>query len=771
MVSCIPNRLSGMLIFLSKGPISRIVLCPPAGLALKSLQALCLEFDSFILDYVNAEGEALLGICWDLKIKGYHQEDRTRLTTNSVLDEHIKWVSEQINHDDLTKLAILTWNFDASSQLPSEQLFHFLAHPHNEVDNLYPVLHTSYSNLIGNYSTDWQFKQEFTELLSFLKNRMEDEWNVIQKCMSLEQSTTTPYSLLYPLAVDTSSGFYISRHDCRRHTSSAGAISSQPQNDDSSRPAHSKQPDYSPSAKKENDKERVPASNRVEDQNPAAIGAEEAQDTKRRHRIFLQSETHLTTNDQLHNEVRGIYASLAMVEERCIGYQQSELPSTLSQDQWQALISLHRLLLHKHNDFFLASQHPSASVALKKLSERYAMPARMWRHGIHSFLEFLRHRLPDSSEHILTFLHLAYTMMTLLLESVPAFKNTWFECLGDLARYSMAVNPPERETWAGVARYWYLQVSDRNPNVGRIQHHLAVLARPDVVRQLFHYTKSLVSVRPFPSAGESILFLFDPLLNGSGLYGQPVAASAFVAAHGCLFTQRPISDLKVHVQECLSHLKEYINQLGAAFKIYGAYMALCNFAAIFQYGSMDAVLPSKFEGDFPQRQQQEDGEQEGVSSNLIYYGSCLAFETFCVILDQIGNENVYPAVHVYLAFIWRMVLNKNMENINLVVPWSKIATFLNRMIHSDIDFGVIEGDEFPITQDRKNMPEDFLICGQVWSRCYFPVNFFKDAMTEDDGRSIEVPPLRASRTHRCLWLGHQLAKVCFISFIFTKDNH
>ena len=39
MVSCIPNILSGsMLIFLSKGPISRIVLCPLAELALKSLQ-------------------------------------------------------------------------------------------------------------------------------------------------------------------------------------------------------------------------------------------------------------------------------------------------------------------------------------------------------------------------------------------------------------------------------------------------------------------------------------------------------------------------------------------------------------------------------------------------------------------------------------------------------------------------------------------------------------------------------------------------------------
>jgi hypothetical protein len=59
----------------------------------------------------------------------------------------------------------------------------------------------------------------------------------------------------------------------------------------------------------------------------------------------------------------------------------------LSNEQWQALIALHRTLLHEHHDFFLASQHPSASPALRRLAGKYTMPARMWRHGIHSFLE------------------------------------------------------------------------------------------------------------------------------------------------------------------------------------------------------------------------------------------------------------------------------------------------------------------------------------------------------------------------------------------------
>lgn len=67
------------------------------------------------------------------------------------------------------------------------------------------------------------------------------------------------------------------------------------------------------------------------------------------------------------------------------------------------------------------------------------MPARMWRHGIHSFLERLGNRLPASLDHMLAFIYLAYSMMALLYETVPAFEDTWIECLGDLGRYRMAI--------------------------------------------------------------------------------------------------------------------------------------------------------------------------------------------------------------------------------------------------------------------------------------------------------------------------------------------
>jgi Est1 DNA/RNA binding domain len=241
--------------------------------------------------------------------------------------------------------------------------------------------------------------------------------------------------------------------------------------------------------------------------------------------ILLQPETRPITQKQLVNEVKGIYAGLVMVEKKCVEIDQQQAATTnkLTNEQWQALIALHRTLLHEHHDFFLASQHPSSSPALKRLATKYTMPACMWSHAIYSFLELLRDQLPDSLDHMLSFIDLAYSMMSLLLESVPSFEETWIGCLGDLARHRMAieeVDMRDREVWAGDARMWYGKASDKSPNVGRIQHHLAVLARPNIVQQLFYYSKASLSVNPFPNARKSVTLLFNPFLANGEIASQ-----------------------------------------------------------------------------------------------------------------------------------------------------------------------------------------------------------------------------------------------------------
>lgn len=509
--------------------------------------------------------------------------------------------------------------------------------------------------------------------------------------------------------------------------------------------------------------------------------------------LTLQPKTRQITEEQLINEVRGIYAGLVLVEKKCveIDQQQAKNKGNLSNDQWQALIALHRTLLHEHHDFFLASQHPSASPALRRLASKYAMPARMWRHGIHSFLEFLRHRLPDSLDHMLAFIYTAYSMMALLLESVPSFEDTWIECLGDLARYRMAVEETDlrdREVWAGVARYWYHKAADKSPRMGRIQHHLAVLARPNILQQLFYYTKSLVCAQPFPNSRDSILLLFNPLLNQESSHHPPIM-SFFVKGHGLLFHRLSILSFLQCGHGFLSHLGTHIGRAGAKWREQGVYIASANFAAMLGYGAETSLKPLlQLENDTAKQiatAKEHYSQAAPVASSpttspssfslphpdatftsspeILFYSSCFAFNTLSSTLKHIGDKNVLPHVHVSLAFLWSLALvPESMKLVQSEVPWQALVAFLNTLNWQGVHESKLRSEDFPLSESSsgtcRHLPEDFLLRGQIWTQLYYPDGFFSSSSLEDEEeRALELPSINLPRTERCLWLGHRLA--------------
>ena len=141
-------------------------------------------------------------------------------------------------------------------------------------------------------------------------------------------------------------------------------------------------------------------------------------------------------------EVNEIYAKLDKVEKQCIDVDNKQIAAALDKhkaqrthptaEQWKAQITLHQSLLNEHHDFFLATQHPSASQELRDKAMQYNMPTRLWRHAIYDFLEVLRHRLPGSLEHMLAFINIAFTMITPLLKVFDKVNYMWTEWLGDL---------------------------------------------------------------------------------------------------------------------------------------------------------------------------------------------------------------------------------------------------------------------------------------------------------------------------------------------------
>jgi hypothetical protein len=96
----------------------------------------------------------------------------------------------------------------------------------------------------------------------------------------------------------------------------------------------------------------------------------------------MQPDSRGISQDQLGKEVRAIYAGLTMVEAKAISLDKAKMDAAqqgpLPYKALYGLIGVHKALLNEHHDFFLASQHPSASPALHRLASKYSMPARMW---------------------------------------------------------------------------------------------------------------------------------------------------------------------------------------------------------------------------------------------------------------------------------------------------------------------------------------------------------------------------------------------------------
>jgi hypothetical protein len=505
--------------------------------------------------------------------------------------------------------------------------------------------------------------------------------------------------------------------------------------------------------------------------------------------IISQPETRPISQEQLVAEVKGIYAGLVMVEAKCIEVDNKQAAlaqsdgghSKLNNEQWQALIALHRTLLHEHHDFFLASQHPSASPALRRLASKYAMPARMWRHGIHSFLELLRHRLQASLDHMLAFIYLAYTMMALLYETVPAFEDTWIECLGDLARYRMAIEEDDardREVWTGVARQWYSKASDKSPTTGRLYHHLAILARPNALQQLFYYSKSLCVVVPFVSARESILTLFEPVLNadnGRGQYRLPPLDTAFVRAHGLMFTGRTPEKFEPAVNDFLGLLDNQIGRVTRKFMEQGYYIAVSNIVAMLGFASkenviMQAIEVSKKEEALVEKKSESSLEPSTTSMKSFENAQNLTNSTLEIVLQRIGDPNVLPFLHVSLVFMYYISRYPHaMRLLEGNFPWKSLSVMLNTLLAPYGTPERIENPNFPlpIKDDARPFVEDFALRGVLWADKYYPDTWFSNDKIDDEEKYLEVASMTDDRKERILWLACRISEagnwICYHS--------
>jgi len=515
--------------------------------------------------------------------------------------------------------------------------------------------------------------------------------------------------------------------------------------------------------------------------------------------MILQPDSSPISQDQLAAEVKGIYAGLVMVEAKCINIdaaQAHDLDSQLGAEQWQALIALHRTLLYEHHDFLMATQHPSATPALRGLAVKYSMPARMWKHGIHAFLEVLRHRRPDSQDYMLSFIYLAYQMMALLYETVPSFLDTWIECLGDLARYRMAIEE-EKEAhaqWGGVAARWYTMAADRHPAVGRLNHHLGILERPSL-RKLFFYSKALTCVIPFPNAKDSLATLCGPIVQDEQAIknSSQSAEASTVTFHAMVIAEQDEANIGLMSSTALRLLVQLPRP---KLREIGVTLAIVNVAGRLGLGAstnklwqrytnaLDRSQPSSnaVSAGLPKCEPLPDKDGCAVRDSMTDVRTDFYFQCFNGVVRSYGAKgdiwDLLPFVHVMLVHLHSLQSLQSREGAHdtythggslmdtAKLSWGGLSDYLNSLIqHEPLNARVLDSARqgvFPAPSERKEaarpLPEDHMIRGLVWGQWYFPSDWFVGHAADDDSRAIETAGMKRDRVERVQWLG------CYFAF-------
>jgi hypothetical protein len=240
----------------------------------------------------------------------------------------------------------------------------------------------------------------------------------------------------------------------------------------------------------------------------------------------------------------------------------------------------------------------------------------------------------------------------------------------------MTMELTNREIWANVSKYWYNQVAYHSPNVGRVQHHLAVLSHPDVLQQLFYHTKALISVRPFTDGRENFNTLLSSY-NGQSLH-QHSTVTALLAAHGALFCHGSTEQFITLANHFLSLLRKEISLPGRQ-GLQSVYMMSSNFSSVLQHGALETIIAVEFSQNQSTNatgahadalkwaacsavdSRRPSGGSVAAPSQIptwiTFHGCSLAFHTLAVLLDQVEDPSICPGVHISLALIWCLALH------------------------------------------------------------------------------------------------------------------
>ncbi|KAF9009359.1 hypothetical protein BDQ17DRAFT_1388235 [Cyathus striatus] len=147
---------------------------------------------------------------------------------------------------------------------------------------------------------------------------------------------------------------------------------------------------------------------------------------------------------------------------------------------------------------------------------------------------------------------------------------------------------PDHLKWRLIARDWYGAGLAEQPGTGKLHHHLGLLSKEiesEELRGIYHFVKSMTTLHPFPTARESVLPIWSLAAQTRRALPDARAPELFVLLQGMLFTNIQLDDFVPTLARFIERLK-----IEGAEEREWIMMAVCNIAAVLEYGRSNGVL-------------------------------------------------------------------------------------------------------------------------------------------------------------------------------------
>ncbi|KAI9433991.1 hypothetical protein H4582DRAFT_1983834 [Lactarius indigo] len=391
------------------------------------------------------------------------------------------------------------------------------------------------------------------------------------------------------------------------------------------------------------------------------------------------------------------------------------------------------------------------------------------------------------------------TMSSSSSEKHPARPDSPSPSVGIVAARLMELEP-EKERWRRVARDWYAEGVAGTPGHGKLHHHLGLLSREaegEELRGVYHFVKSMIAIRPFETARESVLPLWSQTAQARRSAPDARAPELFVLLHGMLFTNIQLDDFS----STLARLVERLSIEEPEGREW-AMMAAVNIGALLEYGRPQGFLrrsgvlgqdrnPAAIAAATKVKlakkaQADERMEVDGVSAIQISPALSDALPslepspsfkmaqdlTFGMLAHALRSTRDVPNPYVTILLMFLQTILRHPEGLSALeraIPWGDLAAFLTRAPH--VTSVHLQNDKL----DKNSvLLEDWAMRGMAWVGRVFERGCWEgndgprdaesvDGMWEDDDDNDKTSrPTRATlawrRTCRSWWVDGMLAE-------------